>query len=211
MKAIRIKIAIQILCVGLVVGWVSTARGQVTTNAYSQAVLADSPVVYYQFEETNGATEAFDSSGNGNAGTYNNVSLNNPGATARLVYAAGFSGSSFVAVPALGSAISLGGSGNNQCTIECWINFQSAEGAAIYANDNWAPGSINYLWDWVGPEMQFSLNGNTPTDATFNSNPPIPLGQWAYAVSVYNAAVSNVVSYINGCRWPPTFTRPPPR
>jgi hypothetical protein len=116
--------------------------------------------------------------------------------------AAGFNGSnSFVAVPPLGSAVSLGGNANDEFTIECWINPQSTVGGSIYSYDGWEPGALNYLWDWNGPGIQFSLDGSVTAGTTvFDSNPPIPTGQWTYLAAVYDDddSVSNVVVYING-------------
>jgi hypothetical protein len=196
------KILGQILYVVLGIILSLTADAQDATNTYAQAILADSPVVYYQFAESPGATVAVDSSGNGNNGFYDNVSLGNLGATSRLSGAVGFNGSnSLVAVPPLGNAISLGGNGNDQFTIECWINPQSTAGGSIYSYDGWETGALNYLWDWTGPGLQFSLNGNATAETTvFNSNPPIPIGQWTCVAAVYDDGnvASNVVVYING-------------
>lgn len=186
----------QILGVALALGMSTTAKSQ----TYAQTVLADNPLVYYQFNESSGATVAVDSSGNGNNGAYTDVALANTGATANLGTAAGFNGSSsYVATPAFGSAYSLGGSGNNQFTIEFWFNPQSGGGSALYANP-WQLGALNYLWDWNGPGVQFSLNGDaTPGTSVFDSSPPIPLDQWTYVVATYDASIaSNVVVYVNG-------------
>jgi hypothetical protein len=197
----KTRILCPILFVMLVVGWSTTASAQQTlTNGYSQAVLADQPVVYYQFQESPGATSAVDSSGNGNTGLYNNVILGNTNTQTLLGYAAAFnpSSNSYVSVPALPGSATLGGAGNNQVTIECWINPASTGGSAIYANP-WLPGALNYLWDWNGPGIQFSLNGNNSTGTTvFDSNPPIPTGQWTYVVTVYDATAAIVTVYVNG-------------
>jgi hypothetical protein len=186
----------QILAVALALGLSTTAKAQ----TYAQTVLADSPVVFYQFNESSGATVAVDSSGNGNNGSYTSVSLGNTGATANLGTAAAFDGSSsYVATPALGSAYSLGGGGNSQATIEFWFNPQSTGGSALYANP-WQLGALNYLWDWNGPGVQFSLNGAaTPGTTVFDSSPAIPVDQWTHVVAVYDGEVaSNVVVYVNG-------------
>jgi subtilisin-like proprotein convertase family protein len=54
----------------------------ITTNQYDNAVLADHPAGYWRFGEASGTT-AFDSSGNGNHGTYlNGPLLGQPGALA---------------------------------------------------------------------------------------------------------------------------------
>jgi len=57
-----------------------TAHATATTDAaYDTAVLADSPVAFYELDEENG-TSAMDSSGNSNTGTYDGkVAFLNPG------------------------------------------------------------------------------------------------------------------------------------
>lgn len=196
MESLWVLCLVQLMSDGLIV------QAQSTANAYSQAVLADSPVVYYQFDEGSGATEAVDTSGNGNTGIYDNILLGSAGATAGMGYAAEFNGSnSFVAVPPLAGAVSLGGGGNDQFTIECWINPQSIAGAAIYTYDGWDTGALHFLWNWTGPGIQFSLNGNTtPGTTVFDSNPPISTGQWTYVAAVYHSdnTTSDVIVYING-------------
>jgi hypothetical protein len=176
----------------------------VTNYYYADSVLADHPVVYYRFEEGDGATVAVDSSGEGKNGVYTNVSLGNPGAAAALGRAAGFKGSSssLVAVPALGAAPSLGGSGNNQVTIEAWIEPQQLSGAeAIYAVNIWANGVVHFLVN--GSSIRFTVGNSvnadgSPDDANFPSSPDIGIGTWAYAAVVYNGATPSAVLYING-------------
>jgi hypothetical protein len=65
------------------------------TDAYVTSVMFDHPVAYYRLDEKVGATTAADSSGHGNAGTYSNVMLGQPGAikTDPNDTAAGFNGS----------------------------------------------------------------------------------------------------------------------
>lgn len=51
------------------------AATRAADTAYSLAVNADNPMIYYRFEEGAGATEAEDSSSGSNTGTYNEVTL----------------------------------------------------------------------------------------------------------------------------------------
>ena len=52
-------------------------------SLYQNVVLADSPILYYRFDEASGATSAVDLSGNGNTGTYqNSPTLGVPGSGA---------------------------------------------------------------------------------------------------------------------------------
>ncbi len=205
----KTKILCQILCVTLSVG-LSTTAGAQTTNTYTQAVLADHPVVFYQFEENTGAVVAADSSGATNNGTYNDVSLDNASATTNLGYAVGFSGSSSsdVAVPPLASAYSLGGSGNDQFTIEAWINPAQLSGAdSIYTVDQWNPGIVHFLVLGTpgtnGISIRFtvadSVNANgSQNDANFPSSSAITVGYWAYVAVVYDDTVPSATLYING-------------
>jgi hypothetical protein len=199
----KTRILCPILFVMLVVGWSTTASAQQTlTNAYSQAVLADKPVAYYQFQESSGATTAVDSSGAGNNGTYNNVSLGNPSATAFLGQAAGFSGSSssYVAVPALGNAYQLGGSGNDQVTIEAWIKPLQLNGDdSIYTVDQWVSGIVHFLVIGNGTtSMRFTVANNNPDDLNFKSSSAIQVGLWAHLVVTYDDTTGMSILYING-------------
>ena len=166
-------------------------------TSYADSVIADHPVVYYRFEEGAGATTAVDSSGAGKNGVYNNVSLGNPSAAADLGQAAGFNGSnSFVTMPVLSGALSLGGKGNDRFTMEAWIQPQALNGPeAIYAVP-WQLGAV-HLHCWAANDIRFSVNGNTPTDVDFFS-PSISAGQWAHVAAVYDDTASNVTMYING-------------
>ena len=166
-------------------------------TSYADAVRADHPVVYYRFEESPRTAVAIDSSGTGNNGVYSNVSLGIPSAAAALGEAAGFDGStSFVAVPALGGAVSLGGNGNDRLTIEAWVQPQVFNGIeAIYAPP-WKQGAVHLHW-WGASDIRFSVNGNTPTDVDFFS-PLIAAGQWAYLAAVYDDRMCNVTLYVNG-------------
>jgi hypothetical protein len=198
----KTKLIHRIICISVAVCWALTARAQTLTNAYSQAVLADKPVVYYQFQESSGTTTAVDSSGAGNNGTYNNVSLGNPSATAFLGQAAGFSGSSssYVAVPALGNAYQLGGSGDDQVTIEAWIKPSQLNGAdSIYTVDQWVSGIVHFLVLGTGTtSTRLTVANNTPDDLNFKSSQAIGVGLWAHVVVTYDDATGMSILYING-------------
>jgi autotransporter-associated beta strand protein len=94
-----------------------------STNAYTEAVRADSPISYWRLDETNG-TIAFDAVG-GNNGIYNNVSLNQPGyAVTDSDPAIGVPGSGsprgYMQVTNVTPFIINGGS---VFTMECWAYF----------------------------------------------------------------------------------------
>jgi hypothetical protein len=101
----------------------------------------------------------------------------------------------------LGSALCFGGAGDNEFTIECWINPLSLDGAAIYTYDGWDTGALHFLWNWIAPGLQFAMDGNSINGTpVFDSDPPIPLNQWTHVVAVYTGRgiSSNVVAYVNG-------------
>jgi hypothetical protein len=160
------------------------------SSAYSSAVLADDPVVYYRFEESGGST-AFDVSGNGNNGTYVNVSLGNASATAVLGSAAGFSQGAVV-VPALGTNFT-------QLTMEVWLkpNSFSQDFNAVYLPDGWYPGCAGCEFD--NGSLQFAFDGNNP-DAVYASG--FVTGQWQHVVVTYDSGAQTGVQaalfYLDG-------------
>jgi hypothetical protein len=160
-------------------------------TAYSQAVKADNPTVYYRFEEGTGASEAADSSGAGHAGTYNDVALEAPSFNALLGAAAKFDGElSSVSVPALSPA--------GEFTIEAWIkpNVYSTWNA-IYNSDGYPDGAVHFqLID--NNKLEFAMNGNAPEDVNFGDNSVFGVGQWSYVVVTFSASNSSMTVYVNG-------------
>ncbi len=109
--------------------------------SYSQSVLADNPLGYWQFEGTSTAT---DSTANARNGSYNNVSFTT-GAFAGS-QAAVFNGSSYVQLPG-----SWGGW--SELTIEAWVNVSQTNQdiQAIVSSDS------------SGAFSHFQLPGNNVT------------------------------------------------
>jgi hypothetical protein len=88
-------------------------------DAYVTLVRSDHPLAYYRLDEQAPATVAFDSSGNGNAGMYSDVTLGVPGAikTDPTDTAAGFNG--MTSVVTVGAQLSF--VGTLPFTVEAWI------------------------------------------------------------------------------------------
>ena len=106
------------LCVAAVLCVASAA--QAGTVAYRNTVLGDSPLVYYEFDETSGTTSANSgSSGTGNTGTINStVTLGN--ATFQNGGTSYDFGGGWVSAAAIPSSLT-------EWTIEAWINWDSAK------------------------------------------------------------------------------------
>ena len=107
-----------------------------------------------------------------------------------------------MAVPALAGANSLGGSGNNQFTVEAWIYPSQLVGAdAIYTVNQWNTGVVHFLVN--GSSIRFtvanSVNANgSQHDANFPSSGAIGTGQWAYVAVVYDDTIPSAILYIDG-------------
>ena len=182
----RIRVAAA-LCISLAT--LATARAADT--AYSQAVKADNPMLYYRFEESAGATDAEDSSAASNTGTYNDVTLGVPSFNSVLGTAAEFDGElSSVSVPALQAA--------GQFTIEAWIkpNVYSTWDA-IYNSDSYPEGAVHFqLID--DNKVEFAMNGNAPEDVNFGDNSAFAEGQWSYVAVTFSTNTSSMTVYVNG-------------
>lgn len=107
---------------------------------YSQAVLADTPLVWYRFTETSGVSAA-DSSGNNNSGTYRfaptlNVTGPLVGQTSKAITVTGTNSCSGPTVP-LRSYYG----GRQTVSIECWAKFtNTSASAAIWG---WSTSSVS--------------------------------------------------------------------
>jgi len=156
-------------------------------SEYSTEVLVDSPLVYYQFEESAGSTTASDSSPNAHDGTYSGgVQLGEPGAVGS---SARFDGADdFVDVPALDQYPAV--------TIELWAKLEGLGGdyTALYAGDNWAEGTVHlhYLSDG---RLQQGFNGASPMN--FTSADSVD-DQWHHLVVTLNNTDKTRELYVDG-------------
>jgi hypothetical protein len=160
------------------------------SGTYPATVLADSPLVYYRFDEPVGATTAYDASGHGNHGAYANVTLGLASADAGLGQAGSFNNlNSSVAVPVLGDQL-------GQFTVEAWLKPHTVGFNCIYDEDGWNTGWVHsHLGN--GNQVECSVSGNTPTDQWLGAG-SYPIGQWSHFVLVYDSAAATLTLYVNG-------------
>jgi hypothetical protein len=180
---------------GLVTVVLFVAGGGIcAASPYSDLVLSDNPILYYQFEELNGTT-AVDSSPTGANGTYlGGVQLQQVSGEAGLGSAADFDGfSGWVDVPALGSF--------PQVTIETWLNLEGnpAGGCctSIYSNDSFGGGNIHFNIK-SGRDIEHAVAGGGPN----NRNTPagtIQSNVWYHVVATYDStAGGDTHIYVDG-------------
>jgi hypothetical protein len=145
---------------------------------YASEVLADNPIAYYRFEETSGST-AFDTTANGNDGTYTNgVALGQPGAPG-LGRAARFDG--------INDYVQTARTVSTDFTLELWINTtasslsgsQSYEGNGLVWSD--VGGAANdFAVAMLNNGLSF-FTGNP--DVTVTSAVAINDGRWHHLVA----------------------------
>ena len=163
-------------------------------SPYSDAVLGDNPILYYQFDELNGTT-AVDSSPTGADGIYiGGVQLQQASGKAGLGSAVSFDGASgWVDVPALGSF--------PQVTIETWLNLEGEPAGgcctSIYSTDTFATGNIHFNIK-SGRDIEHAVAGGGPN----NINTPggtIQSNIWYHVVATYDSAAGGETHiYIDG-------------
>jgi len=160
-------------------------------DQYTATVLADGPLVYYQFEDTVGSTTATDSTPNSHDGTYaGGVLLGQPGALGLLGRSARFDGlDDFVDVPALGQYDAV--------TIELWAKLEGLSGSgftALYAGNYWGAGTVHfhYLSD---ARLQLGFNGANP--GNFTAVDSID-DQWRHLVVTLNNSDKTREFYVDG-------------
>jgi hypothetical protein len=169
-------------------------------DAYSVAVLALSPVAYYQLAETSGTT-CTDSSGNGYTMTYGaSVTLNSTNlvapstGTAITIGAVSSAANSVISaaqVPALQPATTL--------TLMCWFKptaVVSATGYSlvVYGEDNLTPWAA-YMLDYATLTTGLGFYVSTGSGHSYNTT-ALVAGKTYFAVGVYNGV--NTTAYLNG-------------
>jgi len=169
----------------------AASGSSVATSFYSRVVLSTDPAGYWQLNDT--TTQAVDSSGNGNTGTY--VGTYTQGAPGPLLSSPTTNATSFsngwVALP------------NNMLqytteTLEAWFKTTS-DGTIIGSQNAPAGGSSYYNWD---PELYVGTDGllrgkiwNGFASPIVTST-PVNNGQWQFAALV--ATPSGESLYLNG-------------
>jgi len=84
-------------------------------------------------------------------------------------------------------------------TLEGWVNPTAYGGSfnAFVLSDNFPAGAMHSQFEGSnGYGMEFTVNGNSPTDVHTSLKPP--LGQWSHVAVVYSASAKTVTFYLNG-------------
>ena len=157
-----------------------------STLSYAQEVLADNPIAYYRFEETEGPTVVDETSGL--VGTVYGANLNVDG---RIGSGASFDGVNDSIVTPETTSIT----GNDPWSLEMWAKVNSG-----------GPSRQGWYW-WSGPSSQ-SANRLISVSCTSNrievahwandwtSNVSVALGEWQHIVVTYDGANERI--YSNG-------------
>ena len=155
---------------------------------YWEAVLADNPVAYWRFEETDGTT-AFDSSGNGLHGTYvGGVTLGIPGVLDdepnQSIVLDGSTG--YINVPPNSRLNRL----RNNFTIEGWVK---NGGMRVSTRDNTSTGGYQYgQGRYGGGFTTFTIK-----DYSKPFSPPFPEDEWLHCAIVFDSD-NNARFFANG-------------
>ena len=189
-------------------------------NCYSQSVMQDGPLAYWQLNELSGTTAA-DSSGNGYNGTYEgSYSLGQPGvapncSSATSTTSLGLAGGGYVATP-LGNPTGTPPPQYfevNAFTVEAWVKilgYPAGSGAnpRIVANaktDN-PPGAQPGTNGSRGFEIWVNSGGSTETFAVGNGlvnalatgSEQLNTGQWYFLAGTYDDATGVATLYVDG-------------
>lgn len=168
-------------------------------QAYSAAVLADSPIVYYPLNESSGATTASDTSGHGYNGTYgSSVTVGNAslvGGDQAPTFPGGTSSSSTVVSSSTNSALAPTGS----FSVEFWVNVPSTvSGSQFLWTQTYQSGSSAYpayISLESGSPAFFEVQINT-TGGLVAAYPAVVLGAKNHLVVTWNG--STLSAYVNG-------------
>lgn len=189
-------------------------------NCYSQAVMQDGPLAYWQLNELTG-TSAADSSGNGYNGTYEgSYSLGQPGSplncsSATSDTSVGLAGGGYVATP-LGNPTGTPPPQYfevNAFTVEAWVKISgypagSGPNPRIVANaktDN-APGAQPgtngsrgfEIWVSSGGSSETFAVGNGLVNALATGSEQLNTGQWYFLAGTYDDATGVATLYVDG-------------
>ncbi len=180
----------------------ATLAVQVSGASYEAEVLADSPLVYYRLEETEGtAALNLGTLGAAAEGTYSDtttdVLLGKESASTALGKAVRLDFGS-IRVPDLGQGPL------DQFSFEVWINRQSdpAPGAffAIYAGDGFSGNTLHFNLKEpsatpIGPQIEFAIPAGGAHPQFF---PMWPTNEWHQLVVTRDGATSAVRVYLDG-------------
>jgi Concanavalin A-like lectin/glucanases superfamily len=160
-------------------------RRTVVVTDYPTEVLADSPSLYWRFEETSGLV--LDSSGNGRDGTID-------GTITRGVAGARGTGITVVGLSANVSIASFAAATVTPFSYEFWVRPVTAPGYDIFVmkstDANWNNGYGAY---WLSPNIEFYV-GNYASGPLVRFAPT--LNAWCHVVYTYDGTTAN--AYRNG-------------
>ena len=177
----------------------AVGRATHSIQAYSAAVLADSPIVYYRMNETSGTTAA-DSSGHGYNGTYGtSVVLGNASVVTGDV-APTFPGGTQTAAKVLRSSTNAALAPTGAMSVEFWVNVPSSVTtnsqilwSQPFANGNsYQPGYIS-LENGSPPFFTIQINTTSGVLATY---PAAVLGAKNHVVLTWTG--TTLTAYVNG-------------
>ncbi|MEZ5327515.1 MAG: lamin tail domain-containing protein [Verrucomicrobiales bacterium] len=163
---------------------------QSSAYPYAEAVLADAPVVYYQFEEAAG-TVAADASGNLNDGEYINsgsLGFASESAESNLGYALDFDGG-HVDVPNLGT--------HARSSIEVWLKRDTPTAGccdAIVSTDGWDTGRIHLNINTN--RIEHAVNGDNPVSV--NTAETVSTDTWYHLVVTNDVVAGETKYYLDG-------------
>jgi hypothetical protein len=167
--------------VGISANTLATAAYCGTGTTYQQAVLADSPVIYYRFSETSGTSAANLGSATG-AGTYTGgFTLSTPGATAceTTSYAVSLNGSTGHVVRPTGTTAST-----NTFTEEAWFRTTTGGGKIAGWGNSRNTASTTYDRHLYLSDTGALCFGVNPSTKSVISSPATYLdGRWHYVAA----------------------------
>ena len=187
-------------------------------RSYEEVVLADGAVGYWRFEEGSGAKTAEDSAGDTD-GTYNGITLGQPGPTEALGTAAEWSepvepGSSNIdfgdfGVGALGQLSNIdvpeghpGFDLNKQTSVEFWMKTSQISGDAnswrspvVFGEES--PGDGDLQWGWVTNNGEIGFAINDGGGGVFRG-PLVNDDTWHHIVQTFDFSSGELFIYLDG-------------
>jgi hypothetical protein len=168
-----------------------------SSTAYRDAVLADSPILYWRLAEPSGTTAA-DATGNGHTGTYHpggdTISLGQPSALTtdtadRSIAMSGVTFLDHYVISAASTAFDT-----TSMTIEMWIHPTSGQtnkhGLASVMSSG---GSARWYW-----RLQPTTGNLEVFGSTFSTSVNIAFAVWTYLVVTFDVSDSKWRIYVNG-------------
>jgi hypothetical protein len=186
---------------------IASACGSHQSDAYSKAVLADSPMAYYRLDNSSGPTMC-DSSTSANNGTY--------AAGLQFGVTGAIAGDSAVGAGSPSTGIGTGGPGsglvgNHSFTFEAWERDTTVHNQSLVSMGQPGEGNVAGLSTWTsttgdGQPSQLVLDlyvgvENASTLPIWNTGTVgVNLwdGNWHYLAITYNAATDKVTGYVDG-------------